>query len=327
MFAAATYTASDPDVYAASIRAVKVDVVAVSAGDFQASVTRIDLGRLWMQRGQENLSRLFRSTSAEDRFIVSYLRPTSAPATRLGIDFEPGKDIAVCSPGQTVSWRSFGSCQWEAISLTIEDFARFSHTLIGRDLTPPQFQRVLTLAPARMSRLHRLREATFHFSETAPEVIIHPEVIRRLEQGLIQALMACFADRPESESRPSWRRAQLLAKFEAVLEENPGRALYLPEICEAIGVPGRTLRLCCAESLGMSPKRYFNLRRMHLARQALLVAAPEADNVTEIATRFGFFELGRFAVAYRVLFGEPPSTTLHRNSDFRPISSHPAKVA
>jgi transcriptional regulator GlxA family with amidase domain len=32
--------------------------------------------------------------------------------------------------------------------------------------------------------------------------------------------------------------------------------------------------------------------------------------VTDIATRFGFWQLGRFSVEYQALFGESPSTTL-----------------
>ena len=111
MFATATYTASDPAIHTAAIRAANVQAVAVSRGDFQAQVTRFDLNRLWMQRGQENLPRTFRSTIPTDRVVVSLLRPNSGPTTRLGIEFSC-RQIALGSPGQTVSWRSFGACHW-----------------------------------------------------------------------------------------------------------------------------------------------------------------------------------------------------------------------
>jgi AraC-like DNA-binding protein len=62
----------------------------------------------------------------------------------------------------------------------------------------------------------------------------------------------------------------------------------------------------------MSPKRYLWMRRMNLARRALRSADLEHTTVTEVATEYGFWELGRFSVAYRSLFGEPPSAALRR---------------
>ena len=65
---------------------------------------------------------------------------------------------------------------------------------------------------------------------------------------------------------------------------------------------------------------------MHLARRALRMADPTTATVTKIATNYAFWELGRFAVAYRSLFGETPSATLHRpREDPRPqkISGSP----
>jgi transcriptional regulator GlxA family with amidase domain len=45
-----------------------------------------------------------------------------------------------------------------------------------------------------------------------------------------------------------------------------------------------------------------------------LAADGQVVTVTEIATGFGFVELGRFSVEYRKMFGESPSKTLQRSS-------------
>ena len=48
------------------------------------------------------------------------------------------------------------------------------------------------------------------------------------------------------------------------------------------------------------------------ARSAHRAADPRRDSVTGVATRFGFYELGRFAGLCRRAFGESPSETLSR---------------
>ena len=103
-----------------------------------------------------------------------------------------------------------------------------------------------------------------------------------------------------------------MRRLEEALMANPEEPLYMAELSAQVGASYWTLRQCCLEYLGMSPKRYLWLRRMHLARRALRSKDGERATVTEIAADYGFWELGRFSVAYRSLFGESPSAALHR---------------
>jgi len=80
-----------------------------------------------------------------------------------------------------------------------------------------------------------------------------------------------------------------------------------------VGVAERTLHLACHEFLGTGAMQYVRSRRLEKVRAALANADPRVDRVGEIAMRYGFWELGRFAGAYRARFGESPSMTLRRN--------------
>jgi AraC-like DNA-binding protein len=120
----------------------------------------------------------------------------------------------------------------------------------------------------------------------------------------------------------SRRHDAIVARFEDFLAAHPDRPLHLTEICAGIGVAERTLRAACEEHLGMGPIRYLTLRRMHLVRRALLGADAKKTSVTRIVTDHGFWELGRFSVAYRMLFGEPPSETLRRPAERLEIGLH-----
>jgi AraC-like DNA-binding protein len=126
-------------------------------------------------------------------------------------------------------------------------------------------------------------------------------------------MVRCLAEGAGIEITAGSRRHDaIIARLEDYLAENPDRAIYLTELCAATGVSERTLRSACEEHLGMAPIRYLTLRRMHLVRRALLRADAFKTTVTHIVTNYGFWELGRFSVAYRTLFGELPSETLRR---------------
>jgi transcriptional regulator GlxA family with amidase domain len=106
------------------------------------------------------------------------------------------------------------------------------------------------------------------------------------------------------------RRSQLVMRVTAYLRDHVGQPVRVADLSRMVGVSERTLRAAFHDVIGISPKRYAITLRLRAARTALSNADPHTTTVTDIATTFGFYELGRFAGRYRHTFGEVPSRTL-----------------
>jgi len=312
MPSSAVRTFTDPDEYFAGIRNLQIEGF-VARGEFRAELTRVDLHRLFMCRFDENLPRVMKVTPSGMRGVIVFATDPRGPAMLTnGIEISYRQIARV---GLDWEWylRSSAPCQWGTMSLTPEDLAAAGETIIGRELVPATFARSLAPPARALSRLGKLHEAAGHLAKTAPDILAKPEVARAIEQALVEAMVFCLADsRPDDVRNVQRHHARVMQRLEEVLMANPEEPLYMAELSTQVGASYWTLRDCCLEYLGMSPKRYLWLRRMNLARRALRNANAEKTTVTEIASDCGFWELGRFSVAYRSLFGESPSTALRR---------------
>ena len=167
---------------------------------------------------------------------------------------------------------------------------------------------------ADATRFRSLYKDACDLAETGNKLIERREVARALEHDLLYAIIHCLTEYGgDDKSKTKRHHAAVMARFEEVLSRRIDQKLTMPELCAEVGVPERTLRMCCAEFLGVSPMRYILLRRLNKARSALRRADPSTASVAEVARNHQFLELGRFAVTYRAIFGESPSATLHRS--------------
>jgi len=298
---------TDVEVFRAAIRPANSDFLVTGRGPFLASVTKVDLPRLWMQAFQERLPRTWRVETW--RLGIAFSAMGEPPSVCRGVEIGANQ-IGLIHPRQSI-WHSLpGPTKFAAMSLPERDFGQVGAAISGCDFELPRNAMAVTVAPERLARLQRLHAAAIYVAETAPEIIEHPEAARGLEASLTEAMFACLAEGKMRTDNASLRQhRKIIRRFHALVEESCEQALYLSEVCAAIGVAQRTLYNVCLEQLGMSPKRYLLLRRLHLAHQALRLATRN-ETVTDIATRYGFWELGRFAGYYRSMFGQPPSKTL-----------------
>jgi AraC-like DNA-binding protein len=303
-------TFADPYEYQTSIRGEDVEIIPTAPGSYRSGLTRIELHNLTLQCGQTSVPVIARGSIDQDRYSISFLADAYHPPTfRGGMEVKPG-DIVLSSPGAEYYHRTSTERHWAAIYLHSNEFTA---AVSGYDLTAHPTTRLTRPPPHLMSRLSHLHKAARHLAATVPDILSHAEVARAIEQELVRVMVSCLTEGTEVEAdRHRQQRALVMRRFEQALEADQDTPLYLADICAAIGVGERTLRNLCSEHLGMSPHRYLWLRRMHQARRALTLADATARTVTEIANDHGFAELGRFAVAYRKLFGETPSMTLRR---------------
>jgi AraC-like DNA-binding protein len=306
---------ADPHPYGATIRAAKVEVLPTAKGNFHAELMHINLHQLWLQRGHESLPRILHGAVDAERSAIEFPIRRDQPAIRYrGIDVSPCE--IVVHDSDSVHRRSFGPSYWGAMSLTSAHLAEAARALVGRELTRPSVMRIVRPAPAIMVCLLQLHEDAAQLAKTAPDRLAQPEVARSLEEALVRVMIRCLAEGTVIETGSGERNHMaVISRFEQFLAANWARPIYVSEICAATEVSGRTLRRSCLEHLGMSPVHYLWLRRMHFARLALMRADPGTSTVTDIATDHGFWELGRFSVEYRALFGESPTVTLHRPPD------------
>jgi AraC-like DNA-binding protein len=283
--------------------------------EFRIEMIQVAMSRLWLQHTRLSSPTVSTATSKPGRLSIGFLSESNLSLYHhCGIEVTPG-DIIVntleaehrrCDPGL-----DYGS-----MSIPTDEFDNAVEAIIGCELMEDSERRIFHPHPQLMSRLLKLHRAIGQLAHDTPDIFQLPEVLRALENELVHVMVRCLADAVDAKTSTHGRRHDaIIARFEEFLEANPDRPLYLAEICAAIGVAERTLRACCDEHLGMGPIRFLTLRRMHLVRHSLLRADPSKSTVTRIVTDQGFWELGRFSVAYRALFGESPSETLQRPSE------------
>jgi AraC-like DNA-binding protein len=303
---------TDPDDYAAAIRQGRAELTVTGRGHFAAQLIRIDLHCLWMQRFSENVARIKHTNGLGGRAVIAFPTQPGPSQSWSGVDLE-STNVIYRREGSCYYQSTAGPASYGAMSLTLEAMASVGSAIAGCDLAPPHDTQILTPSRSAMAKLQRLHAAAGNLAEYAPEVIASPEAARGLEHALIEAMAGCLIAADTSEERSAHRRHELIMRrFHTMIEEHPDEPLYVPEICKAIGIAKRTLRNCCQEHLGTSPKRYLLTRHMQLARRDLRRAHAAATTVTQVASRYGFWQFGYFAGMYKSLFGELPSITLAR---------------
>jgi AraC family ethanolamine operon transcriptional activator len=132
----------------------------------------------------------------------------------------------------------------------------------------------------------------------------------KISRRLLSALASSRSATPSSHM--TLLRDRAVQQAVAYIDENAEEPIYLRDLSSITGASERTLRYGFLERFGVSPKSYLQAHRLNGSRRELRRADPATLKVADIANRWGFWHMGKFAADYRKLCGELPSETLRR---------------
>lgn len=131
-----------------------------------------------------------------------------------------------------------------------------------------------------------------------------------LERSLISGLLVSQPHSYSEQLITDPRRAAPRGALDRVVEEIervPDRGYAVGDLARLSGMSARSLQYAFRERFQVSPMQYLRQVRLDRAHDDL---AEGTGTVAQVASYWGFTNLGRFAQAYRARFGEFPAATL-----------------
>ncbi len=256
---------------------------------------------------------------------------TEGPSAFFSITVPLDRPLEVVCEGKT---RTFAPGTAHLLNLNDDFDCRVRHggNVLVASLLPPLIDKVVAklrgveeATPLRLSNGISLQSAggrnvwrllSFLWDEAirGGGLLSTPLVAEELESTLFTALV--LAVDQDSDGRLLGEAKDCppayLGRAEDYMASNLKNALSLADIAQAAGVSARTIIRGFRKRHGTSPMAFLRQLRLEQVQRELLAADPACETVTAVATRYGFFELGRFAEYYRKAFDELPSETLRK---------------
>jgi AraC-like DNA-binding protein len=147
-----------------------------------------------------------------------------------------------------------------------------------------------------------------------PAVLAHPLIVSGTARMLAIALLTSFPNTWVTEPLPRDRTdgtPAALSRAIDFIERNTDADIAAADIARAARVTVRAVQLAFRRHLDTTPTAYLRMLRLGRAHEQLLAADPaDGTTVRQVAARWGYANLSRFAADYRRAYGQAPSRTL-----------------
>lgn len=135
---------------------------------------------------------------------------------------------------------------------------------------------------------------------------------QELEDDLLESFLL-LAEQPPSKSKlPALPSDKILNHVEDYICANLDTSITRDELANLSGVSIRSLSRAFKRKYGLGPMEFVRQRRLDACYARLRGSDRDETTVTEISMLYGFWHIGKFAIAYKQAFGESPSESLRK---------------
>ncbi|AIO37414.1 AraC family transcriptional regulator [Burkholderia sp. AU19243] len=221
---------------------------------------------------------------------------------------------SLLSPTLALRMRWGEACPQVVLRIERDVMERHAQRHFGDDRRAPvEFEPEFGLASPQGACLTQMLPVLTDAIATDGHPLRHPLAFEQLESTLLNLLLYGHPNTARDRTRPA---PAPLAPFyvrrvEEYIRAHVDEPLTIERLAELAGVSPSTLFAGFRARHGITPMAFVRrLRLQHVRDELLDDATPALASVTDIALKWGFAHLGRFAIDYKRAFGESPSATL-----------------
>jgi AraC family ethanolamine operon transcriptional activator len=175
----------------------------------------------------------------------------------------------------------------------------------------PKSPSVMVAPPGQLDDLRKCLLSIFDPGSFEPELLAYPQVQKAMSSAIIGHLAEVLGSATQAPmpTRSFKGRCQVVKAATEYAMDHLTEPVTVNDLCLQLNISRRMLNYCFQDALATNPVQYLRSLRLNGVRRELRHIGETPASIRDIACKWGFWHLPRFASEYKALFGELPSET------------------
>ena len=305
---------SDPQKLSAFQTGKNRQYTQINSGSFRACYSEINLQGVQIFSENINVGARIQATPHSQFVPFGALIPSGSQGNFCGFELTDAPFLQATGGEWDINFSNH--LNYVCTAFDADDFHKYYSLLTAKEV-PHQWlmSRMVTTDTKALAYFRNGCKQVLHIISQNPGYLKYPSVLKYMSDlpfKLVFDALQPTQNKPE-KIKPLSKRLRGVRRSLEYIEASPNKMLTVPEVCAVSGLSERSLQYGFQELLGMTPVKYLRLVRLNGSHQDLLAAQADSNQkVVDIALKWGFVELGRFAREYQMLYNELPSQTLRQ---------------